>query len=112
MANEKALVKAYYDEHTKRKLQNFVYGNARVQAATEALIRWMLPNAQYLFEISCGIGYTTYEVANRVPDSDMTAFDISQRSVDIASLLFAKPGLRYLQADSLQDLTLPQDKSI
>lgn len=109
MHQDKSLVKAYYDEHTKKKLHDFVYGNARVQAATEALLRWMPANPQRIFEIGCGIGYTAFEVANRLPGVEIHAFDISQKSVDMANQLFAQPGLTYLQADRLQDLLVAPD---
>lgn len=96
-------VKEYYDIHTKKKLQDFVYGNARVKAAYETIAACINKDVKTILEIGCGIGYIANDIAQIASVEKVIGFDISPRSVEIACRLFKHEKLNYVQADSLAE---------
>jgi len=107
MALNSEEVRAYYDTRSLDKIKNYVFGNARVESAKNALFSGMPENPIRVFEIGCGIGYIGYEIVQLHPNCLVTAFDISKKSVEIARKLFPHPNIEYLQADRLQALSIP-----
>jgi len=106
MIPSKAEVKAYYDEQSLRKIKDYVVGNARADAATAALMRWMPAEPARVFEVGCGVGYTSFHIASIFDNCQVTGFDISEKSIEIAQKLFVHPHTEYIQADQLRDINL------
>ena len=88
-------VKAYYDDRINGKLQDFTDVNPRIEAAIEAIEEWAPPEPKRLLEIGCGIGATSWRVANRWPNAKVIGVDVSPASIEAAKCCFESPNLSY-----------------
>lgn len=98
-------IKEYYDEATFRKLQGFIYQNKRVQYAwttLKSILNYIKPKR--ILEIGCGIGDVAWRLASELPEARVVGFDISGRSIDMASQLFMLPNLSFVQNDYIADV--------
>jgi 2-polyprenyl-3-methyl-5-hydroxy-6-metoxy-1,4-benzoquinol methylase len=96
-------LKEYYDVHTQKKLLDYIYGNDRVQSAYETLNGFLQNDIKRILEVGCGIGYISYNLSQKPGIEKVVGFDISPKSVEIATKLFQNTNLFYCYADSLAE---------
>lgn len=104
-------IRQFYDDATYRKLHGFIYTNDRVEYAwqrLQSILNSHMPSS--ILEIGCGIGEAAYRVAEYLPLASVTGFDISERSIAIASKLFVLPNLSFTRGDKLAGIELAEDK--
>jgi len=99
-------VKDYYDVHTIVKLKNYVYGNLRVDRATEAIKALAPGPRQHILDIGCGIGQVAMKLANHYQATAVYGFDISEKSIELASKLFGSGQIKFARADTLMEWKL------
>lgn len=107
---ELSRIKEYYDSHSKRKIEDFVNGNPRVERAYQEIKTWFVNNPKDVLEIGCGIGTVANRLAKIFPDTNFNAFDISPKSIEIAKLLFQNRNLNYYLANEINEVFFPQDQ--
>lgn len=99
-------IRAFYDQHIVEKVADFVDGNPRVEAAWETVQRWAPPAPGAILEVGCGFGQISWRLATQWPAAEVTGFDISPRSLDLAARVFQRPNLKY-SGGSLDGLERP-----
>lgn len=98
-------VKKFYDEATIRKLHGFLHSNNRVEYAWQSLISiFIIKIPKRILEIGSGIGEISYRLASQFSDSEIVGFDISEKSIKIASDLFVSPNLSFVRGDNINDV--------
>lgn len=107
---ELSRIKEYYDLHSKRKIEDFVNGNSRIERAYQEIKTWFVNNPKDVLEIGCGIGTVANRLAKIYPDTNFKAFDISSKSIEIAKLLFQNQNLNYFFANEINEVVFPQVK--
>jgi len=88
-------VRAFYDQHVVDKVADFVDGNRRVDAAWDTIQQWAPPAPRAILEVGCGFGQITWRLATRWPDAQVTGFDISPRSIELAGKVFQRDNLMF-----------------
>ncbi|MDO1451006.1 class I SAM-dependent methyltransferase [Rhodocytophaga aerolata] len=89
-------VKKYYDDHTINKLKGFVYTNERVERAWLTIVDYG-KNPVRILEIGCGIGDISWRMSRWWPDAEIVGLDISSRSIEMATKLFASSKLKFIE---------------
>ncbi|MDD9937595.1 MAG: class I SAM-dependent methyltransferase [Myxococcales bacterium] len=89
-------VRRYYDSVTTRKLRDFVDGNARVERAWETIRSRAPLEPQRTLEIGCGVGQLSWQMRRHWPHSEVTALDISPRSIELARSLFGPERIEFV----------------
>lgn len=98
------IIKEYYDKHTKAKLNSYVEGNLRVERAFREIVTWFVNDQKDVLEIGCGIGSVAYRLSESFPQSNIKAFDISPKSIEIATKLFQNKNLTFFCADEIEKI--------
>ena len=88
---------AFYDANVIGKLEGFVEGNDRVDRAWRTLESWVHPAPRRILEVGCAVGDICWRMSRTWADADVVGLDVSGRSIEIATQLFAEPRLRFLQ---------------
>lgn len=91
----KDAIRAFYDQHIVDKVADFVDGNPRVDAAWATIEQWAPPAPRAILEVGCGFGQISWQLASRWPDAQVTGFDISPRSIDLAKTVFERGNLSF-----------------
>lgn len=89
-------VKKYYDDHTINKLKGFVYTNERVERAWLTVVDYG-KNPARILEIGCGVGDISWRMSKRWTDAEIVGLDISNKSVEMATKLFASSKLKFIE---------------
>lgn len=84
----------YYNDQTYNKLNDYIFGNIRIQKAWKELKRHT-KNPRNILEIGCGAGYISYKLAKKYPKAQVTAIDISDKSIELAKKVFKARNLNY-----------------
>lgn len=96
----------FYDNFITRLIRDYIYGNARTEAAITHAVKWIPETAKRILDIGCGIGWTTYEIKKAFPNSSVSGIDLSDNSIEIAKRLFGEYGIEF----SAQDITQWSDE--
>lgn len=91
----KDAIRAFYDQHIVDKVADFVDGNPRVDAAWDTIQQWAPPSPRAILEVGCGFGQISWQLASRWPDAQVTGFDISERSIELAGKVFQRDNLSF-----------------
>jgi SAM-dependent methyltransferase len=105
-----SIVKSYYDNNVLGKIRGFVEGNMRVELAWDEINKWVLSPPSNILEIGCGIGDLTWRMSKQYPESKVTGFDVSEKSIDIAQKLFQNNNLIFHVADDINILNVNDEK--
>jgi SAM-dependent methyltransferase len=82
-------IASFYDGFTSRLLRDYVYGNARVEAAVGHVCDHITTTHASVLDVGCGIGYSAAAYAAAHPWVNVHGVDISPRNIDAARRLFA-----------------------
>ena len=103
-------IKNFYDDAIYRKLHGFIYKNNRVEYAWATLLNILKDvEPKHILEIGCGMGEISYRLAEKLPETKVTGFDISEASIFLAGKLFIKQNLNYLRADNIVSAQIAED---
>ena len=92
-------IAAYYDDEMQKPLRDFVYGNARVQAAIDLCLAYIHPHSRNLLDVGCGFGQSSAEFRQNRPWVDVTSVDISPKRIECGRRLFADYDIRFQVSD-------------
>ncbi len=94
--NEEAVV-SYYDTVVKNKLHNYLYGNPRVDAAWQTIVKYQPQAGKMLeiLEVGCGVGTICHRMAQKWPQASISGLDISPRSIEVAHKLFGSEQVQF-----------------
>lgn len=98
-----ASIQNFYDDFASRLLIDFYQGNARVVSALNfACGQLMRHGRRRVLDLGFGLGWSSFEFSRCLPDSKITALDLSPRLVELAKAMFgAADNLSY----ACEDLT-------
>ena len=82
-------IRDYYDQHSSEKLNHYIYGNPRIDAAIDLLLTHVPPDARQALDIGCAVGETTSRISKTFPYLQVRGTDLSETSIQIAKKLFA-----------------------
>lgn len=86
-----AVVQGYYDSQITRRLNDYVEGNERVEKAWATVLEWAPDPPRRILEIGCGIGDTSFRMAEQWQDAEVVGIDISARAIEVGRRLFQSP---------------------
>ena len=92
-------VKNFYDDSIKSCLNNYIYGNWRVDATEDLVVSQIPQTACRLLEIGCGMGAVTSMIVARRPQCKIVALDISPKRIEYAGKLCSHPNIEYIASD-------------
>jgi SAM-dependent methyltransferase len=87
----------FYDTNVGGKLEGFVEGNDRVEAAWRTVESWVRHSPRRVLEIGCAVGDICWRMNRVWPGTDVVGLDVSGKSIEIATRLFAEPGITFVQ---------------
>ena len=99
----------FYDNFIPRLVKDYIYGNARTEAAIIHATKWIPETAKHILDVGCGIGWTTYEIKKAFPDAYIAGIDLNDNNIEIAKRLFGDYGIEY-SADDITQWSDKQDK--
>jgi cyclopropane fatty-acyl-phospholipid synthase-like methyltransferase len=95
----------YYDAHSHKLLEDYLFGNRRATAASKFVCRRVTRGSRIL-EIGCGIGTLAHQLSESL-GTEVLAVDLSQEAIRIALKLFSSDRVAFEQRDittSLSDM--------
>lgn len=92
----------FYDHFGKRMINDYLYGNPRVERAIERVCRFITPNMTRVLDIGCGIGISSAEFASRHKQIRVLGVDISPQNIKVATSLFANDRITF-QVSTISD---------
>jgi len=102
-AHTRASIARYYDAFSKRLLQDYVYGNRRIELAINRVLGAADENTKLILDIGCGIGHSSERYAAHCPGWKVTGVDISPTNIETATRLFENERLRFLVSDLVEN---------
>jgi SAM-dependent methyltransferase len=91
---DKDKVKNYYNSLLKKRIEDFVYGNERINRAYQEIQNWIeIYNPQSVLEIGCGIGNISFKIAENYHDLKILGTDISEVTIDFGNKSFSRTNL-------------------
>lgn len=95
-------IAGFYDEFGQRMINDYVFGNARVEKAIERVCTYITPEVKSLLDLGCGIGISSAEFSARFPHVSVRGVDISSENIRVASSLFKNDSLDF-QVSTISD---------
>lgn len=83
-------IKLYYDEHISEKIIGYINGNLRLDIAFKTLKSYWPKETKTVLEIGSGAGYFSERIFKKWNHLYVEGIDISEKSVEIANVLFSK----------------------
>ncbi|WP_160168249.1 class I SAM-dependent methyltransferase [Novipirellula maiorica] len=104
MKANKESVASFYDEFSKRLLNDYIRGNRRFNAAVELASSALSGRSGKILDIGCGIGVSSNACVELPGQYVVQGVDISPRNIEIANRLFARDRLTYEVSDMSKPL--------
>lgn len=89
----------YYNKFSADLMSDYIEGNPRTEAAIKHIFNWIPSQSKSLLDVGCGVGWTSFEVANKFDTAEVFGVDLSPESIKIAQKLFKKSNLHYERRD-------------
>jgi colanic acid/amylovoran biosynthesis glycosyltransferase len=102
-------VAAFYDKFDGRLLRDYLSDNPRTVAAIQYALRVSPRSSKRVLDIGCGIGWSSREMARRLPSARIVAVDLSAKLIDVARQLTTEPNVEYRVQDVLDPVWHPED---
>ncbi len=96
-------IKKYYDIKSIEKLKGFVNGNKRVDRAWDRLQKLDI-KPKNILEVGCGVGDFAWKMSQKWKNAQVTGWDISERSIELAKKVFQSGNLEYFYYDTIDEL--------
>ena len=88
-------ISKFYDRFSNRLVQDYIHGNLRIESAI-AFVRSQIPgDARRLWDVGCGIGWSSRALRRSRGDLAVTGLDIGSENIRIADALFAGPNVDF-----------------
>lgn len=85
----------YYDDNTSRKIDDYIYGNERIDKAWNTIKESVSCPPKNILEIGCGIGQFSNRMSQHWTNSNILGVDISPESISIAKKVFSNSSLAF-----------------
>jgi len=95
----KSNISHYYDNRIEEAINDYFINNKRLIEALKFSIQNIPADTTNILDLGCGIGWTSYEYAKHFPNSQVTGFDISEKSIEFARSFFSHKNLNFLKGD-------------
>jgi SAM-dependent methyltransferase len=92
-------VSAFYDDFSRRFVEDIVQGNDRIHQQLLFFSRALPPNTQTVLVIGSGSGQGPHFIATIAKQAKILAVDISKENLRLARNLFAHPRVEYRHVD-------------
>jgi len=97
-------VEEFYDNFSKKFIEDIVEGNERVEQQQIFLSRAIPANLRTVLVIGCGSGQGAYFIATRIAKkAKVLAIDISSQNIKLAQSMYPHQRVEYRQADIIKD---------
>lgn len=97
-------IQAFYDQFSKKLLQDYVWGNRRIERQLDFFRAAIPRGARRILVIGSGSGYATRFIARKVaPHARILAVDISDANIAVARSTFAHRRVEYKRLDVVND---------
>lgn len=94
-----AEISSFYDQFQVRQLRDYVYGNLRVEKATELVSSVITDETKNVLDIGCGIGIGATAYAKRHSHIRVVGVDISPQNIETASRLSNDDRVSFLRSE-------------
>ncbi|MCS4149347.1 class I SAM-dependent methyltransferase [Salinibacter ruber] len=103
-------VEDFYDDFLEsRMIQYRIYGNPRIEQATERILSYLHSDSRVL-DVGCGIGIVPERIAEQLEDGHVWGIDISERNIWYARETISKGETTFFAADILEEKQKVRDR--
>lgn len=101
--DQREKVEAFYDGFQQQLLKDYLLGNPRIVAAIRFMQEHVRPGCSSILDIGCGMGWSTFELAQFFPRAEALGVDISSELIGLAGRMFARKNLSFQKVDVTSD---------
>jgi SAM-dependent methyltransferase len=94
----------YYNQFDEKLIKDYILGNKRIESAICNLSVFIPKTSKRIIDIGCGLGWSTHEFSQYLPNCIFDGVDLSPVLVDKAKTLFNKENLNFKVSDITNQL--------
>lgn len=92
-------IRAFYDGFTQKLIRDYIEGNVRQARAFELVRSAIGPDTKTILDVGCGIGASSASYVEGRSGVTVHGVDISPNNIQVATVLFGGPRLRFSVSD-------------